>query len=289
MDIIVLFNGLGNQMSQFAFYLNKKSINSNTEYIIFNNDHNGFELNNVFNLNLYHNLKRQILYFLFRVLLTKKIIFFPFKFLIELFNVKIIRENFEYNFNGKYIETNRGINFYFGGWHSEYYFGDQIECIKKKFQFNLNTLDEINNNHLFNIRNQNSVSLHIRRGDYINSNNLKIFGKVCTIEYYLNAINKIEKLVQNPTFYIFSNDVTWVKQNLHRPNMVYISNNKKINSWIDLLLMTECKHHIIANSSFSWWGSWLSKTNGHTICPVKFTLNEVSNDVYLANWIKIST
>ena len=110
------------------------------------------------------------------------------------------------------------------------------------------------------IKNTNSVALHIRRGDYVSL--FHRFG-MCSLEYYRKAIDEIVSKVENPKFFIFSDDPEWVKENLEidypHSYVIYEENTDSSNSSAELLtILSKCKHFIIANSTFSWWGSWLS-------------------------------
>jgi len=277
-------------MSQYAFYLKKKSINSNTEFITFCNDHNGLELDKIFNINCKKTLKRRLLYYIFRLLLTDKLIFIisPIKFILNSLGVKIIKENFNYSFNQEYLKPKSGINYYFGGWHSEKYFISESTKIKNNFLFNTKIFDEAISIILSDIKLKNSVSIHIRRGDFLNKNNINLFGNICDLNYFNNTIKEIESNVDNPHYYIFSNDMQWVKQNLFLKNVTYIEGNNKYRSWMDMFLMSKCKHNIISNSSFSWWGAWLNQNpNKIVICPNKFSTKDINTDVYPDSWLKI--
>jgi hypothetical protein len=290
MDVIVIFNGLGNQMSQYAFYLQKKNIDKSTCFISFCRDHNGLELDKVFGINTKENLIQKILYILFRILLTDKvkIISSPIKLILNLLDCKIVRENFDYNFKEKFMKPSRGITFYFGGWHADNYFSKSKETILKKFEFN-EPDDKENLLVLNKIKQTNSVSIHVRRGDFLNAANIDLFGDVCTKSYFEKAITIIESRVTNPYFFIFSNDLEWVKENLLTKNVTYISCNSGKNSWKDMYLMSLCKHNIIANSTFSWWGAWLNKNSDKiVVCPSRFLKNDTFTDVYPNSWTKIS-
>ena len=82
--------------------------------------------------------------------------------------------------------------------------------------------------------------------------------------------------------------MNWVKSNIKFENVTYVEGNQGANSYLDLYLMSKCKHNIIANSSFSWWGAWLnSNTNKIVICPNKFSNNDINSEVYPYSWIKI--
>jgi hypothetical protein len=286
MDIIIISNGLGNQMSQYAFYLQKKRINNSTYFIPFCRDHNGFELQTVFKIKSKDIIIQKLYYILFRILLTEKVkkISAPLKKILNFFYCKIVRENFDYNFNENYLIPSKGITFYYGGWHSEKYFLNVRETLLSTFIFE--DLKEIENIECIqDIINSNSVSLHVRRGDFLNSSNINLFGEVCTKEYYEKAISKIE----NPHVFVFSNDIDWVKQNLRIDKVTYVTCNIGRNSWKDMYLMSLCKHNIIANSTFSWWGAWLNNNPGKlVISPSRFLKNDKSTDVYPNSWTKIS-
>jgi hypothetical protein len=105
----------------------------------------------------------------------------------------------------------------------------------------------------------NSVSVHVRRGDYITQKAAAAFHGNSSVEYYDKALAKICTLVQDPRFFVFSDDLGWVKNNMKFPGATnFVDHNDGDTAFQDLRLMSTCKHHIIANSSFSWWGAWLN-------------------------------
>ncbi|GGA63288.1 alpha-1,2-fucosyltransferase [Flavobacterium palustre] len=290
MDVIVIFNGLGNQMSQYAFYLQKKSINKSTHFISFCRDHNGFELDSVFKITSTDFMIKKLLYILFRILLTDKIkvVTIPLKRILKILNCKIVREDFDYSFNEDYLKASKGITFYYGGWHTEKYFFNEKEALLSAFKFD--DVEEAENiEHSKIIANCNSVSIHVRRGDFLNSANVNLFGGVCTKEYFQKAISNIESKIETPHFFVFSNDMEWVKQNLSISTVTYVTWNTGKNSWKDMYLMSLCKHNIIPNSTFSWWGAWLNKNPQKIIIsPSRFLNNDKHTDVYPESWVKIS-
>jgi len=290
MDVVVIFNGLGNQMSQYAFYLKKKSINKSTYFFTYCSDHNGLELDNVFNINCKESVQQKLLKLLFQLLLTVRFkpVTAPIKALLKLLNCKVIREDFDYNFKEDYLIPSKGTTIYFGGWPSEKYFGDIRKQLLETFRFN-EPKDAENQTIINQINSTNSVSIHVRRGDYLNKDNLELFGKVCTKAYYLKAITLITEQVANPHFFVFSNDMAWVKANLPLTNVTFVSCNFKGNSWKDLYLMTQCKHNIVANSSFSWWGAWLNKNEEKiVISPSRYLNDDEYTDFYPESWNRIS-
>ena len=114
------------------------------------------------------------------------------------------------------------------------------------------------------IRENQAVAVHIRRGDYLNASTL--YGDICTIAYYKTAIEYVKKEVVHPAFFIFSDDIEYCRS-VFKDHAVFISSSSADKAYIDILLMAECKHHIVANSSFSWWGTTLSRNEGLVIMP----------------------
>lgn len=137
------------------------------------------------------------------------------------------------------------------------------------------------------IQNTNSVSLHIRRGDYLQCERFI----ECSLKHYYDAIDYIEQQTakKNLTIFCFSDDIQWVKENLKINYETYfVDINKDINSYFDIELMRNCKHNIIANSSFSWWGAWLNENpNKIVIAPTQWYKNEPLYDIIPTEWIKL--
>lgn len=97
----------------------------------------------------------------------------------------------------------------------------------------------------------------------------------------------IKKKIDNPVFFIFSNDIDWCKNNLKLDHSTLVSCNQGKDSWRDMQLMSECRHHIMANSTFSWWGAWLSKHKGIIVHPRWFIRDVETKDFYPKRWISI--
>ena len=115
-----------------------------------------------------------------------------------------------------------------------------------------------------------------------------MYGGICTLHYYEEAIRYMCEHVQEPVFYVFSNDISWVRVNLKIPNAVYVTHNQGADSWQDMYLMSKCKHHIIANSTFSWWGAYLNRDKQKlVVCPPKLTNRGDSPNLFPKEWIKI--
>jgi len=103
-----------------------------------------------------------------------------------------------------------------------------------------------------------SVAIHVRRGDYTSNAYSASFGTLAD-SYYKTAIERINAGAQQPVFFVFSDDIEWCRNNLQLHNAIFIEHNKGVDSYKDLVLMSHCRHNIIANSTFSWWGAWLNQ------------------------------
>ncbi len=176
-----------------------------------------------------------------------------------------------------------------GYWQSEKYFMDVDQDIRRCFQFR-SELDEINEQWKDRILKSNSVSIHIRRGDYVSNPTTNSVHGTCTLEYYHSAINEISSRVNNPVFFIFSDDLNWVMENFFiKYPVCHVSNNFGKNSYLDMWLMSLCQNNIIANSSFSWWGAWLNGNKNKIVVAPKawFAGKEKPLDLYPEGWIVI--
>ena len=135
---------------------------------------------------------------------------------------------------------------------------------------------------------ENSVGIHIRRGDYLYE---PAFMNICDLDYYKKAINEILNDGKQHTFYIFSNDMKWCEKHItplvkgHK--LILVTNNTGKDSCWDMFLMTHCKELIIANSSFSWWGAFLNNSNGRVIAPKVWVNRKAEYDIWLEEWIRL--
>lgn len=176
-----------------------------------------------------------------------------------------------------------------GYWQSEKYFRNATQVIRSDFTFKL-PFDRTNAELVGQISRENAISLHVRRGDYVNNSKTNATHGVCSLDYYRDAIRYISSRVERPYYFIFSDDMAWVKSNLKMdmPHQ-YIDHNKGADSYNDMRLMSMCRHHIIANSSFSWWGAWLNPDPCKiVVAPRKWfaTENDVS-DLFPQGWVKL--
>jgi hypothetical protein len=194
-------------------------------------------------------------------------------------------------YNPEYKEISSSA-YLMGYWQSEEYFKDEEPLIRKEFTVKIPP-SEPNRNLLNDIQKQTSVSLHIRRGNFVQVDFVNKVHGTCSMEYYEAAIARIGNHCNNPVFYIFSDDIPWAKENLKMsyPH-VYVEINDDKTDYEDLRLMHNCQHHILANSTFSWWGAWLNPSKEKiVIAPSQWFAdperNKYSRDILPQSWIRI--
>ena len=178
-----------------------------------------------------------------------------------------------------------------GYWQTEKYFNDIRTLLLEELSFK-NAPNGENAKLLESIAQEESVSIHIRRGDFISNVAVNEFHGACNVGYYERAIEMISKYTINPILYFFSDDIDWAKSNFENkhPNSIFISNNANEYSFEDLRLMSICKHNIIANSSFSWWGAWLNNNPAKIVIAPSQWFSKPGidfSDIVPTNWMKI--
>jgi hypothetical protein len=176
-----------------------------------------------------------------------------------------------------------------GYWQSYKYFAEHKEAVARAFTFPEAVKPE-NKKIIDRMESSNSVMLHVRRGDY-NTKRGKEFHGLIPLEYYRKAVADLKKKINNPTFYIFSDEIDWCRQNLKLDDPSEFIDSNGPNSGVeDMQLMAGCKHAIIANSSFSWWATWLNTHPGMLVyAPTawfKGTEHEIE-DRLPPEWIRI--
>ena len=130
-----------------------------------------------------------------------------------------------------------------------------------------------------------SCSLHIRRGDYISNKKTNTVHGTCGLDYYKEAISILLEKHQETHFFVFSDDISWTKENLKIENATFIDHTTIPHE--DLYLMSLCKHNITANSSFSWWGAWLNNNKQKTVISPKKWFVNTENEIACENWIRL--
>jgi hypothetical protein len=293
MIFLKITGGLGNQMFQFATaYALAKKLNTKVGLDLSeinkkdgktNFTYRNFQLEQVFNINHLEIIPS-----------------FSYNFIIGnhfLDKIKrfFIKGTFFYEkdltFNPAVFDMQK--NAYIEGYfQTEKYFIAYENDIRKQFSFkqkpNVKTenLSEI-------IKKENSIAIHVRRGDYVNNKTINSVHGACSLDYYKKALNHFD-LTQHQLFF-FSDDINWVKENFNFIDLstsTFVDWNNGENAWQDMYLMSQCKHFIIANSSFSWWGAWLSiNKDKKVIAPKQWFNNYLKNnqtkDLIPTSWIKV--
>ena len=309
-----LSGGLGNQMFQYAFAKAlslRWKINFNLDVSSFNQSRQSDKVRPL-EIFLFPNIQEQTLEssLLVKYLQGKK---FPYRQLHNLmvhFPLDVVLWAYHVYFQKRYsmemnlsrltaAEQMRHIpTMFIGSWQNESFFHDFSHEIRQAFEFpkkRLSSQTVILSEEIAGI--SNSVSIHVRRGDYLSSQFKEFYSGVCSEKYYSRARICIEKQIVEPCYIVFSDDMTWCRQNLKLPEgTIFVDWNKGRDSWQDMYLISQCHHHIVANSSFSWWGAWLGTKNQDsvTIAPDHWYADDKWEQldgkfVVPSHWLKIKT
>ena len=176
-----------------------------------------------------------------------------------------------------------------GYWQSERYFSEFSHQIRRDFSF-YTPLSSENDELVNKINHLTAVSLHVRRGDFVNNPTTTAAHGLCSPSYYQMAIQYIAYRVSQPYFFIFSDDIAWVKENLEIGfPCQYVDHNQGAESYNDMRLMSLCQHHIIANSSFSWWGAWLNPSEEKiVVAPKRWFAKQIdTRDLLPPGWVSL--
>ncbi len=289
MKVVRILGGLGNQMFQYALFLALKKafpqekILVDTSVFSSYKVHNGLELKKIFGLSLPQASVEQL----------KKLCWYTsnytLKRIIKKLKLRKKSECFEaadYTFNSTVL-TADGDRIFDGYWQNHLYFKDVFNEIKATYRFpdftdsnNLETTEEIR-------RSDASVSIHIRRGDYLKAPN---YAGLCGIEYYRKAIGYILQNRRSPHFFIFSDDMDYCRENivplLGGNQVTCVDFNRGDDSFKDMQLMAMCQDNIIANSSFSWWAAFLNPHENKIVCaPEKWTNTKINCKIQMPEWL----
>ncbi len=297
MIIVKLMGGLGNQMFQYALG-RRAALRHGTELKL---DHSFLESRNTINtprdyeLHHFHvqcELANEVdckfvamhgTGWLKRILLANQ----PLEKQMKRSDRVINERSFRFDPSIETLPDNVYLN---GFWQSEQYFRVISDELRQEFT-PIAPLVEMNLQIASSIKDCQSVSLHVRRCDYVTDQHTAAFHGTCDLKYYMQAVNMIAQKVSAPHFFIFSDDIAWAKTNLqiHHP-VTIVEQNSPQYGFEDLRLMTLCRHHIIANSSFSWWGAWLNSVpHKIVIAPQRWFKDPAidTSDLVPAEWIRI--
>lgn len=294
MKIVVAFGGLGNVMFYYALAnaFRQKGVKSFVFVSKTNLEHYNYNMKTVFphismwgNLNYiqkyYYSVLQYVRNFRYKKYkMPHKYLFAPFSGLyFDQDPVKFIPSIFEHLEDNQYL---------IGHFQSYKFFEEYRDSILEELQFSVEILSEKTKMIANDMQRCNSVSIHVRRGDYLNGYYYNTLGKICDIAYYQRAIAAVKEKVDNPHFYIFSDDSKYVAENLKIDNATYVDFNVGKDSWQDMFLMSRCKHNIIANSTFSWWGAWLNRNPSKiVIAPTRWFANIDEDELVMPEWIRL--
>lgn len=292
MRIVQIIGGLGNQMWQYAMlvslrkYFPDEEVYYNASFFNGYPLHNGFELDRIFKITakqaslkdirkvyhhfIGHNFYMRIYTHFYPTMKTE------------------VREKESKPFNEEILKL-EGDYYYNGYWADHRYFDNCTDELFKEFSLKT-PLDDKNRMLLEDNKAKYVCSLHVRRGDYLNTPEYR---GICDLNYYKQAIDIVISKVNKPIrFFVFSNDISWCKDNLLNSfgnnDVVYVDWNKGNDSYKDMYLMSRCNANIIANSSFSWWGAYLNQTPDKiVISPLKYKNKDMGFKVPLDEWISI--
>lgn len=308
MNIIRMSGGLGNQMFQYALYMKLKSLGKEVKF----DDINEYR----------HDNAKPIMLSVFRIEIPRaswdEINAFTdgsMKFIKRIRRKLFGRRSIEYNEEGFYDPKVLSFDSMYlrGGFQSEKYFKDIEQEVRDTYKFSAletmhlpENLYEVTKECLDKIESTMSVSLHMRRSD--SRPDEELYEGICTEQYYEGAVRYIQERYPDAVFYIFSNEPKWVKSwvdnligSLVKEDMtaeeieklnkkfVMVEANTEYTGYLDMQLVTRCKHNIISNSSFSWWGAWLNDNPDKiVIAPDKWKNDVESDDIYTKGMVLIN-
>jgi hypothetical protein len=177
-----------------------------------------------------------------------------------------------------------------GYWQSPRYFADIAELLRTELQPRepMGRVDQAVFEQMLSCA--DPVALHVRRGDYVSNPHAARFHGLCGLDYYSQAIAYLKQRLMRPHFYVFSDDMPWVRAHLDTgAPTTWVDHNAPQAAFQDLRLMAHCKHHIIANSSFSWWGAWLAAHDGQLVVAPRawFADGRATPDLMPASWVRL--
>ncbi|MGN0233185.1 MAG: alpha-1,2-fucosyltransferase [Bacteroidaceae bacterium] len=278
MRLIKMAGGLGNQMFIYAMYLGMHKrfgdgVRIDITDMLHLHPHNGYELHSVFDLppcefHTHRILKKILEGTLFRIILERH----------QHGSMRAYRERMCWPFV-----------YYKGFYQNERYFADVEQEVRRAFTFN--TEKASRQSRLLMERLQAdpyAVSVHVRRGDYVSPRYWHSMGRYVGAAYFQRAIERMRSLIPEAHFYVFSDDLPWVRSHLPLATANFVDWNVGKDSWQDMMLMSVCHHHIISNSTFSWWAAWLNpRTDKVVMTPRQWDSTHMALEIIPASWITI--
>ncbi len=277
MVIVRISSGLGNQMFQYALYcaLEQQGVPVKADLSLFSRAKDGrvYELESVFGLQLPRAGRMEVAALQAFSKLAWKMLGRPYKETYAgfgTFNPAILQRRHAY------------LN---GYWQSEKYFSAVGPLVRERFRFS-EPPEMQNREWIGKMRTSESVSLHVRRTDFVERYNWGI-----DPAYYHAAVARLKAQLGHPEFFVFSDDLAWARAQFTGPEFQFVEGNRGAGSFRDMQLMQSCRHHIIANSTFSWWGAWLNPDPGKIVIAPDCWQPELqgTRDIVPPGWIQLPT
>lgn len=289
MDIIRMSGGIGNQMFQYALYLKLVSLGKEVKF----DDVTEYKLDNarpimlwVFGIDYPKASREEV------VAWTDGALDFGSRVRRRLFGRRS-REYHEKSCDYDEEVLKKEDAYLCGCFQSERYFKGVEDAVRDAFRFRRMEIPEgmerLAAEYGRQIAGTESVSIHIRRGDYLEA--AQVYGGICTEDYYDGAVAYMLERYPGAQFFVFTNDEEWAEGWCGRKNagrFTVIKGASEETGYVDLMLMSKCRHHIIANSSFSWWGAWLNPSSDKcVIAPVKWLNTCECHDIFTEGMVRI--
>ena len=282
-------SGLGNQMFQYAFsvYISKKYpdkiIKADLTWFDWHNEHQGFELERLFRLNMNKASRAEVLKCSGELPLD-----FPAARYVNR-AIRLVAEKYFIKYRIDEMKPGQTVdlrhNWYLTGFYeSEAFYKDDLTEIRKIYTFPDAGNEDIRNQ----ILKSDSVSIHVRRGDYLNKGYTERFIKL-DMDYYRKAVGIIKESIPDARFFVFSEDKEYINESFGwLDNKYIVEGNDGADSWKDMYLMSLCRHNITANSTFSTWGALLNAhENAIVVYPKAYLTDEDSEIKTIPGWIRI--
>lgn len=291
MIIIRMKGGLGNQMFQYALYSQLSDMGREVKM----DDVTGFREDlqrnpalSVFGIDYKRASREEV------IRITDSYMDFPSRVRRKIFGRKTLEyEEKKADFDPKVLECRDA--YLVGFWQTERYFPEKRvrdrlrqEFLQKREEILQGTAEQ---KLLLQMRQEQSVSIHVRRGDYLTPGTVETFGGICTDDYYEKAQSRILQNYPDAVFYVFSNETEWAREHFRGGKYITVDCRCESADAAELYLMSSCRHHILANSSFSWWSAWLGEHGAdHMIfAPDRWLNNKIMTDIYTEDMIRISS
>ncbi|MGI9523123.1 MAG: alpha-1,2-fucosyltransferase [Hyphomicrobiaceae bacterium] len=205
-------------------------------------------------------------------------------------NVRSVRYNEpHYHFDAQLDRQETPIHMV-GYWQSERYFSDAVDTLRCELVPKL-PLDDANGEIAGQIARSNAISLHVRRGDYVTNAAANAFHGVCSIDYFHRGIGHIVERTSDPRVFLFSDDIGWAQTHIDLGvPTTFVAVNQPCRGFRDIQLMSMCRHHVISNSTFGWWGAWLNPIQDKiVVAPRRWFVHDDWNtcDLIPAGWMRL--